>query len=682
MMRRLNLFKATTCSALILALAHQPGFASSLMPAEQVQPMPEAVNKRISQVAKPKQAPDGVELAALYYYAKQGQKERVDREIRRISVKFPDFVVPDDLFKAAEERRVDETSLWHLYERDDYTAIDDEISRLAAENPGWEPSADFQEKLSRRKQRFDITRAYKAQDWASVIASAHNLDPKTEAEADLLWMLIDAYSQNGLLDEASLVYQGMLFRDSDRRLSDDVLITTLQKAARDFPASELREVIRQLSKSPTIAARSQSLQLDLMRRELADYAAGMTGAAEPLPTTLVAIRRAAETSPNAKDQTLLGWYYLKANQRKEAESWFRRALSSAPSAEILKGLSLTLLQDDRKAEAFQVVADNLPLAAQDWPSFLPALSVGFSEKGGKAPTPQTVEAFANAIQAAQSADQAELLGWYAYNGLQFESAQAWFRKSFEWKPTPTALKGQLLTALQRKDKAAYSDLETQFGKDYAQVFTELKSAKAPSGLKGQTVAAPSEQAQPQYLISFKARRYGDCLADLNRKAATGNLDANAELIRGWCSLSLNRISEARSAFETAQRKGGGQGDDAAYGLGLTLLRAKLTTDAEQLLARGGLTPARDRELRSELLWQKARTAFDQKRYADALNALDTRLQLMPEAVGMTQMRAWAHYHLGNLSQAKAIFTALNEVVRDANNTRGITAIEERMGIWR
>ncbi len=142
------------------------------------------------------------------------------------------------------------------------------------------------------------------------------------------------------------------------------------------------------------------------------------------------------------------------------------------------------------------------------------------------------------------------------------------------------------------------------------------------------------------------------------------------------------ISEARSAFETAQRKGGGQGDDAAYGLGLTLLRAKLTTDAEQLLARGGLTPARDRELRSELLWQKARTAFDQKRYADALNALDTRLQLMPEAVGMTQMRAWAHYHLGNLSQAKAIFTALNEVVRDANNTRGITAIEERMGIWR
>lgn len=682
MTRKTCLTRLLVSSFLVLALVQQPVAASSLVPADPAQPLPEPIAKRLSPSPKIKPAPDSVELAALYYYAKQGEKERVDREIRRISVKFPDFTVPEDLFRPAEEKRVDESALWQLYEKDDYAAIDGEISRIASENPGWEPSEDFQQKLLRRKQRFEMSTGAKAQDWAAVIASGHDLDPKSETEADLLWMLIDAYSQNSMLDEASLIYQGMLFRPDDRRLSDDVLIATLQKAARDFPATELRQVIRQLSKSPSIAASSQSLQLDLMRRELADYAASTQSGVEPLPTTLVAVRRAADQLSGEKDQILLGWYYLKAGQKKEAEVWFRRALSSQPSLEALKGLCFTLLQDDRKPEAFQAVSANLGLASQDWESLLPALSVAFTEKVGNLATPQVVEAFANAIQAAQSPEHAELLGRYAYNALQFDSAQAWFRKSFDWKHSPTALKGQLLATLQRKDKAAYRELEEQFGKEYPQVFTELKSEKAPLGNKGQNVAVPSEQAQPQYVVSFKARRYGDCLSDLARKASSGGLDANAELVRGWCSLSLNRISDARSAFEIAVRNGGGKGDDALYGLGLTLLRAKLTADAEALLARGGLTPARDAELRSELLWQKARAAFDQKRYADVLAALDTRLQITPEAVGMTQMRAWAHYHLGNLGQARAIFTALNQVVRDAANTRGLTAIEERMGIWR
>lgn len=681
MNNRLTLLRSATCTVLILTGSFHASSASSLLPAEQVQPMPNAIAGK-PQLPKPKASPDPVELAALYYYAQQGQKERVDREIRRISIKYPDFAVPGDLFQPVEERKVDETVLWRLYEKDDYVGIDNEISRLASENTGWEPSSDFQQKLNRRKQRFEMVQATKAEDWAAVIAAGHDLDPKSEPEADLLWMLVDAYSQNGMLDQASLIYQGILFREGEQRLSDDVLITTLQKAARDFPAAELRQVIRQLSVSPTVAARSKILELDLMRRELADYVAGIEGATEPLPAMLVALRRSADEKTGSKDQLLLGWYYLKVAQRKEAETWFRRALLSAPSSEALKGLSLTLLQDEKRAEAFQVVSDNLALASQDWESFLAALAVAFMEKSEKKPDSKAVDAFANAIQAAQSPEHAELLGWYAYNGLQFESAQAWFRKSFEWKPSAAALKGQLLASLQRKDKATYGDLEARFGGDYREVFADLKTARAPTGQKGQTVATPSEQGQPQYLASFKARRYGDCLADLSKKAASGRLDANAELIRGWCSLSLNRISEARSAFETAVRGGGGKGDDALYGLGLTLLRARLTADAETLLLRGGFSPARERELRSELLWQKARIAFDQKRYAEVIANLDMRLQLAPEAVGMTQMRAWSHYHLGHLSQSKAIFTALNQVVRDAGNTRGITAIEERMGLWR
>ncbi len=177
MNNRLTLLRSATCTVLILTGSFHASSASSLLPAEQVQPMPNAIAGK-PQLPKPKLTPDPVELAALYYYAQQGQKERVDREIRRISIKYPDFAVPGDLFQPVEERKVDETVLWRLYEKDDYVGIDNEISRLASENTGWEPSSDFQQKLNRRKQRFEMVRATKAEDWAAVIAAGHDLDPK------------------------------------------------------------------------------------------------------------------------------------------------------------------------------------------------------------------------------------------------------------------------------------------------------------------------------------------------------------------------------------------------------------------------------------------------------------------------------------------------------------------------
>ncbi len=115
---------------------------------------------------------------------------------------------------------------------------------------------------------------------------------------------------------------------------------------------------------------------------------------------------------------------------------------------------------------------------------------------------------------------------------------------------------------------------------------------------------------------------------------------------------------------------------------MTLLRAHLTDDAAALLMQQNLTPLRDRELRAELLWQKARTAFDRKQYRRTLEALNARLQLVPEPVGISQMRAWSHYHLGNLAQSRAIFAQLNQVVSDPANSRGLAAINERMGISR
>lgn len=663
---------------LVLTLLAQGAYAESLLPLQSMPPQQPAAGatKAVSD------GPDAVELAALYYYARQGEKQRVEREIQRIGLKFPQFVAPDDLYQPADEKKVDESSLWRAYENDDYDAIEREITRLAAANPGWEPSADFREKLARRKLRYDMTTASEAKNWSDVIAAGKDLDPKTETDVDLLWMLIDAYKGSDMATAAAPIYRGILFRPAEQRLNDDVILTTLQKAVEDFPASELRQVMRRVAPSPELSARMQGLSLDLMRRDIADYAAGRTDATEPTPVTLLTVRRSADGTGGEKDQLLLGWYYLKAKQNKEAESWFSRSLQAAPSTEALKGLVLALTAEGRNEDAFSSVVSHLELAAADWESFLPSLSFAFQANGRTDVEPEVAKAYAQAIQSAQSPENAEIFGWYAYNSRQFEGAAAWFGKSFEWKPAAGSLKGLALTLIQQKDRSGLDQLKILHESAYPQVFAELKTAAAPSGVKGQAVGEPLHQAQPRYLASFLAKRYGDCVTDLARLEARKSLSTDEQLTRGWCMLGLERLAEARKAFEAALPASGGKGDDAAYGLGLTLLAAKLTDDADALLSRQNLTPAHERELRSEILWQRARAAFDQKQYPQVLSALNQRLQIAPETVGMSQMRAWTHYHLGNLGQSKAIFTELNKVVQDPANQRGLTSINERAGIYR
>ena len=166
--------------------------------------------------AKPSQAavntPDEVEMAALYYYAAQKQDDRVAAEAARLRLKFPQFEMPQDLYLPQSARGVDETMLWQLYDRSDFTGIDAEIIRRKSETPDWQPTADFAEKLARRKQRVLMTEAAKNNNWTDVIQAGGSIDPATETEVDLLWMLIDAYAQTGMKQPLADIYRGILLR--------------------------------------------------------------------------------------------------------------------------------------------------------------------------------------------------------------------------------------------------------------------------------------------------------------------------------------------------------------------------------------------------------------------------------------------------------------------------------------
>ena len=118
--------------------------------------------------------------------------------------------------------------------------------------------------------------------------------------------------------------------------------------------------------------------------------------------------------------------------------------------------------------------------------------------------------------------------------------------------------------------------------------------------------------------------------------------------------------------------------DAVYGAGLALLGARLTDEAEALISAWPLSPARDSELKAEIYFQRARSAFDNEQFDRVLQALDARARLVAEPRDLTQMRAWALYHLGQSERAKTVFRELNMVIRDAGSRAAMDLIDSKM----
>jgi tetratricopeptide (TPR) repeat protein len=615
--------------------------------------------------------PDAVELAALYYYAEQKQDERVAAEGARLRLKYPGFEMPQDLYQPLTARGADETLLWKLYAKNDFTGIDAEMIRLKSEAPDWTPTADFTEKLATKKQRVLMTEAAADKNWTGVIQAASAIEPATETEIDLLWLLIDAYSQTGMREPLANVYRGILLREGDKRLPDAALVTTLQKAIRDFPASEVQAVIAKLSVTPAMQAGLQPVAFDLLRKTVADFNADEKRTEALSDADLEPLKLATQTKPDAGDMGLLGWYYLKIKQPAVSAQWFKKALELKPDASNAKGLYLSLAAQNLEEEAYQVASTHLKDLTGDPEFLMNALSLRFAKPDTATIDEKIVASYSTTILQTLNADHAEILAWYAYNSKQYEAAAAWFGKSIDWKVAPARVKGLALSMLRLSQKQEFAELQAKYGDLYPEIWTEIKVAPAPKGKKAAAVIKPRGAIQANYFRNFQAKRYSACISDLSDLRARGQMTSNASLIGGWCYLGLSRLSEARASFAEAMSAGGQAQADAAYGTALTLLRGKLTDDADAILRAYPMTAERDREVRAEIYVQRARSAFDQAQYQAALDALNTRASLVAEPADLSQLRGWSYYHLGNKGMARQVFQRLNDHLNDAASRRGL-----------
>ncbi len=647
--------------------------------------------------------PDAVDLAGLYYYASLKQTDRVDAEARRLAFKFPGFVMPKDIYDPEINRELDETALWDLYDDNDFAGIDKEVAARQKQIADWQPSEEFAAKLKRKKLRFGFEAAAKSKQWPSVIALGTAIDPASETEVDLLWTLIDAYVATGDTNAAAAIYRSILFRTA-AAFPKPVLIATVQKATRDFSPDDIRAVMAKFAADPEVVAGLAPVYLDLNRREVADFN-GDENSTEPLQaekiSTLVA---AAAKGKLTSDYSLLGWYYLKIEKPVDAGVWFRKALDVEASAEHAKGLYLALVKQDRQDEAYDLALKYKKDLADDPVFLMNALSERFARPETGAITVDAVTAYSGTILATSNPDHSEILAWYAYKSNQLEAAKAWFGKAVQWKPAEARVKGLALSLAKLGEREQLIALYRKFNAEFPGIWDDVKLSKngvpavvkpvKPSFLDGiddeatsslpekkpevklaktsRTVSAPTGSG---YLADFNAKRFSSCIAALIGMESHGKLSAQQQLIKGWCYLGLNRLAEARNSFAGALGAGGTTRQDAAYGTALTFLRAKLTDDAQSILSVYPLSTAHDREIRAEIYWQRARSAFDRKQYQATLEALNARIALVAEPVNLSQLRGWSHFKLGHIAQARAVFERLNMHLDDPAIRRGVFATD-------
>ncbi|WP_426237188.1 bacterial transcriptional activator domain-containing protein [Pararhizobium sp. DWP1-1-3] len=646
--------------------------AASGGPAD-VEPSPAGTARAATAVTADNQ-PDEVEMAALYYYAGQKQDERVAAEAARLRLKFPQFEMPQDLYLPQSARGADETVLWQLYDKSDFTGIDAEIIRRKTEAPDWQPTADFTEKLARRKQRVLMTEAAKDNNWTDIIQAGGSIDPATETEIDLLWMLIDAYAQAGMKQPLADVYRGILLREGDKRLPDAELVTTSQKAIRDFPAADVQAAMQKLAVTPAMQAGLQPVAFDLMRKTVADFNADEK---RTVPLTDDQLEPLKTANPaKIEDMALLGWYYLKIKQPAVSAGWFGKALAIQPDAPNAKGLYLSLAAQNLEEEAYKVATTYLQDLSGDPEFLMNALSLRFAKPDMAAIDEKIVASYSTTILQTLNADHAEILAWYAYNSKQYEASAAWFQKTVDWKAAPARVKGLALSYLRLSQKAEFAALQEKYGSAYPDIWDEIRVASPPKGRVAAAVVKPRGVIRANYFRNFQAKRYAACINDLADLRSRGQLSPDAAQIGGWCYLGLGRLAEARAAFADGLAAGGQVQADAAYGTALTLLRGRLTDDAEAIIRAYPLSAARDREIRVEIYFQRARASFDRKQYQKTLDALNARASLVAEPADLSQLRGWAYYHLGNKQVAKQVFQRLNDHLSDAGVRAGLVATSQ------
>jgi tetratricopeptide (TPR) repeat protein len=660
-------------------------------------------------------APPAVDESALRYFAREGDLDRLEAEIRRLKTLYPSWEPPEDLFNPQAARPSDIQPIWDLYAAGRYAEAREAIARRRAANPSWQPPADLLASLVAAETRQRLVNASDSKQWDAVLAIAAEIpDELVCANIDMLWRIGEAFAGTGRIDRARDVYVYILqnCQGAEERLA------TMDKAASLLPAEMVTELFRYARPQPDGGDEFASVRLNLIRREVG--AANEDPALAVPADDLARLEAAARETSTPDDPILIGFYYYRHGDPGAAVDWFDVALKRGGTAKAAEGYVLAMRALGRDREAEPVAYEWRDAGTDNLIAYITLMTALLAGDIVEKPVDQAmVDRFVPVVNEKRSALGAQALGWYAYNTGQPQTAYAWFTTSLRWEPSEVGVFGAGLTLLRLGERAAFNTFLAQ----WAPLFPRLPELFAQNQAQGRrrgapqrpdidglarpavvpqvppspgapaaampalpmTVAppaAPETAAAPAWTAPLDPAADRAVAAPVSGGAcgAGGRIGAAAALTRGWCLMELNRPLEAAAAFEIALAAGPNTtaGRDAAYGKSLAYLRLGLTDQAALAAARAPQAEKRRSELGAEILTQRAVAAYGAGRCVETILALDERARIVPDTNDLMLLRAWSYYRLGQPEAAKQLFDA---VERASPGSGGKTGTEALTGLF-
>ncbi|MEN3794795.1 hypothetical protein [Fulvimarina sp. MAC3] len=300
----------------------------------------------------------------------------------------------------------------------------------------------------------------------------------------------------------------------------------------------------------------------------------------------------------------------------------------------------------------------------------------------------------------KAADDAKLLGWFAFNAGDYETANTWFDLALDGEDDSEALKGYVLSLrnMEKTDEAediAFENIDRS--PDLAKIYVELV-AERMNGLDEDETLSRSELERIQTAIE-------------DSKSAVG-----AQTL-GWYLLDRKEAEKAEDWFVRSVEWE--PSEEGVIGLAVVASRAKDGASLKAIKAEYGeryaalsefeeyRPPARvisqaaakpsrhsAKSTRSkkrvakrsnsggDRLMRQANRQFEAGQYQAALQTLDQREARNGKSYGAEVLRGWTNYKLNRWNEAERVFRAQDRVRSTKATRSGIGAVQNtKYGMW-
>ena len=459
---------------------------------------------------------------ALRYYASLGQKDRVVAEARRLTRLDPAWRPPSDLY-TARRGRPDEGPLWALYVQGRLDDIRDAIAVRKTAEPGWTPSEDLQAKIKTKLLRAKILALAHAEAWHEIVQSFKESGIAwAKDDAELLWVIAEAYARENDCGEAYVIYRSILVEHSDvneRR-------ATVEHAIAFLPMNLTEKLIALGHTDAAGHDEFAPIALDITRARISaflhDERQEEVGV-EELKSFQDFVRDAVD--PNQPG--LVAWYDFKRGDYPGALDWFKLAIGHGGDAMIAHGLAHTLRKLDRKREAEEVAYVWRERLINNSILFIDLLETDFTRERPPFIEAERVARYAKVTAETESGEGAQALAWYAYNTCQYPLALQWFERANAWLPKEATAYGYAL-ALQRMRRAVpFRDTVNR----YDGLFPKVVALAFDDGTRRPPPPCEANTAAPSAPPAASGSLSGDAGPDWTARTMADTLRAQAGPVR-------------------------------------------------------------------------------------------------------------------------------------------------------